>query len=90
MPQRLQRVCNFSAAVGERQAVPLAHHAPLHAARFVEVKSATDHLRQTQVEMLSRLKRIEKVTCSICCPNAARKRMAVTMEAFTESSDEEE
>lgn len=57
---------------------------------FVEVKSETDHLRQSQVEMLSRLKRIGKVTCSICCPSAARKRMAATMEAFTESSDEEE
>jgi hypothetical protein len=57
---------------------------------FVEVKSSTDHLRQSQVEMLTRLKRIGKVTCSICCPNAARKRMAATMEAFTESSDEEE
>ena len=54
----------------------------------VEVKSATDALRTSQVEMLTRLARIEKVKCSICCPDAARKRLAATMEAFAESDSE--
>ena len=56
--------------------------------RFVEVKSGTDRLCASQVEMLSRLSRIEGVHCAVCCPRAARKRMLATMEALMESDEE--
>lgn len=44
---------------------------------LVEVKSTNDALRDSQVEMLKHLSRI--VSCQICCPPSARKRMADAM-----------
>ena len=55
---------------------------------LVEVKSASDRLRDTQSQMLKELSRLDHVTCSVCCPEAARKRMLATMMA-DESTDEE-
>jgi hypothetical protein len=51
----------------------------------VEVKSATDRLRDAQARMLARLAR-EGVRTSICCPAAAAKRMAAA--ALTESDED--
>lgn len=59
-----------------------------HRLWLVEVKSASDRLRDTQSQMLKELSRLDHVTCSICCPEAARKRMLATMMA-DESTDEE-
>ena len=57
--------------------------------RFVEVKSATDHLGAAQVAMLTRLARIEKASVEICAPRAAQKRLLATMEALADTDEEE-
>ena len=54
---------------------------------FVEVKSASDSLRENQVKMMKQLSRIAGVHCSVCCPGSALKRMASAM-AHQDSSDE--
>ena len=55
----------------------------------VEVKSATDRLRDTQVEMLKTLSRVDGVRCQVICPAGALKRMHATMDLAETSSDEE-
>jgi len=55
---------------------------------FVEVKSATDSLREAQVKMMKQLSRIEGVRCSVCCPASALKRMASAMAQHGSSSDD--
>ena len=55
----------------------------------VEVKSGSDKLSDTQVTMLTRLARIEGVRCQVCCAAGALKRMAATMEACSEETDDE-
>ena len=42
--------------------------------RFIEVKSETDRLRDTQTKMLQRLQTLPNVSCEICCPRSALKR----------------
>ena len=54
----------------------LYHHGKLW---FVEVKSATDNIRESQVQMMKKLSRIKGVDCQVCCPAPARKRMASAM-----------
>ena len=54
---------------------------------FVEVKSATDSLRENQVNMMKQLSKIAGVHCSVCCPGSALKRMASAI-AQQDSSDE--
>ena len=56
---------------------------------MVEVKSGSDKLSDTQVTMLTRLARIEGVRCQVCCAKGALKRMAATMEACSEETDDE-
>ena len=56
---------------------------------FVEVKSATDNMREAQVQMMKKLARIEGVQCQVCCPASARKRMAAVMaQSQATSSDD--
>ena len=54
---------------------------------FVEVKSATDSLREAQVQMMKQLSRIKGVRCSVCCPASALKRMASAMAQHDSSDD---
>ena len=54
---------------------------------LVEVKSATDSLRENQVKMMKQLSKIAGVHCSVCCPSSALKRMASAI-AQQDSSDE--
>jgi len=56
---------------------------------FVEVKSATDSLRDNQVAMMRRLARLPGVRCSVCCPASARKRLASAMGPQCSSDDDD-
>lgn len=54
---------------------------------FVEVKSATDTLKDKQVQMMQALSEIEHVKCQICCPQSALKRFASVMLSRDDDSD---
>ena len=47
--------------------------------RFVEVKSATDHLKEAQVRMIQALTELDGVEVQLCCPRASRKRFATVL-----------
>ena len=81
--ETVEKVASKIAEIGFDGAPDLVLYRP-DALWFVEVKSATDRLRENQVEMIRQLSRIPSVKCSICCPASARKRMA---EAMMEDSD---
>lgn len=57
---------------------------------FVEVKSATDQLRETQTKMMQALSKIPNVQCHICCPKNALKRFASAMRNTDHGSDYDE
>ena len=57
---------------------------------FVEVKSATDRLRNEQARMMKQLARIPGVECRICCPACSRKRLATEMAKNDDTTDEED
>lgn len=52
---------------------------------FVEVKSASDTLKEDQIKMMQALSEIPNVECQICCPKQAMKRFASV--AFSGDSD---
>lgn len=56
---------------------------------FVEVKSATDRLKEHQIKMLEALSRIPSVKCQICCPKNALKRFARSFHTSEDSNDSE-
>lgn len=56
---------------------------------FVEVKSATDKLKPHQLRMMQELSKIRKVTCQICCPKSALKRLAASALLPNEDSDDD-
>ena len=55
---------------------------------FVEVKSATDQMKPSQLRMFAALGAIPGVRCDVCCTAAARKRIAATMERFDDEGNE--
>lgn len=57
----------------------------------VEVKSGNDNLRENQVKMLKALSRFDNVTCQVCCPATANKRLASALkQASLSGTDSDE
>ena len=55
---------------------------------LVEVKSSSDSVRDNQRRMIKRLSAIPGVSCSICCPQNAVKRMASAMAHVAHDGEE--
>jgi hypothetical protein len=94
---------DFEQSVGVKFAMTVAHtiarmnydgapdlvlyHAAYQKIYFVEVKSATDTLKENQIKMMQALSDIPNVDCKICCPKQAIKKFASV--TFSSHSDSE-
>ena len=85
----VERVAATVAACGFDGAPDLVLWNANGALTLVEVKTGSDRLHDAQARMLAQLSRLEGVSCHVCCPAAARKRMAAAMTAHDETSDED-
>ena len=54
---------------------------------FVEVKSATDRLKENQIKMMQKLSELSNVVCQICCPRSAVKRFSKVSFSNNSESD---
>ena len=75
----LQTVASTVAEYGFDGAPDVVSYRPGGVLRLVEVKSGNDALKPAQTKMLSTLARIPGVSCHVCGPASALKRVAATM-----------